>query len=85
MQCVPIKSFGKRHIEDVQDEVNTMESVANWCSLDTRTGSLAVTLEENTCFDAELYADDLEEYKDIEFKDDQRSRTLAPEAASMLT
>ncbi|PSK48403.1 UBP9-binding protein bun107 [Elsinoe australis] len=72
LKCVPIKSFGKRHIEDVQDEVNTMESVANWCSLDTRTGSLAVTLEENTCFDAELYADDLEEYKDIEFKDDQR-------------
>ncbi|PNS18473.1 UBP9-binding protein bun107 [Sphaceloma murrayae] len=72
LKCVPIKSFGKRHLEDVQPEVSTMESVANWCSIDTRTGSLAITLEENTCFDAELYADEIEEYKDIEFKDDQR-------------
>ncbi|KAF2157621.1 WD40 repeat-like protein [Myriangium duriaei CBS 260.36] len=72
MKCVPIKSFGKRHIEDVQPEVSAMESVPNWCSIDTRTGSLAITLEENACFDAELYADELEEYNDIEFKDDQR-------------
>lgn len=77
---MPIKSFGKRHIEDVQPEVSTQESVPNWCSIDTRTGSLAVTLEENTCFDAELYADELEEYKDITFKEDQRSEsdTIVP-------
>ncbi|KAF2219090.1 hypothetical protein BDZ85DRAFT_59365 [Elsinoe ampelina] len=72
LKCVPVKSFGKRHMEDVQPEVSTMESVPNWCTIDTRTGSLAITLEENTCFDAELYADEMEEYHDIEFKDDQR-------------
>lgn len=72
MKCVPIKSFGKRHIEDVQPEVSAMESVPNWCSIDTRTGSLAITLDENSCFDAELYADELDEYNDIHFKEDQR-------------
>jgi len=74
LKCCPIKSFGKRHLEDVQDEVNTSESVANWCSIDTRTGSLAITLEENTCFDAEVYADELEDGQGIDFKEDQRSK-----------
>lgn len=72
-QCVPIKSFGKRHLEDVQPEVNTPESVANWCGVDTRTGRLAVALEENYCFDAEMYADELNKHDLIDFRDDQRS------------
>lgn len=72
LKCCPIKSFGKRHIEDVQDEINTVETVANWCSIDTRTGSLAITLEENSCFDAEMYADELDVEDGVEFKEDQR-------------
>ncbi|GAB7343174.1 hypothetical protein MBLNU457_1244t1 [Dothideomycetes sp. NU457] len=72
LKCCPVKSFGKRHLEDVQEEMSTGESVANWCSIDTRTGSLAITLEENTCFDAEVYADELEDGQGIEFKEDQR-------------
>lgn len=72
LKCVPIRSFGKRHLEDVKDEVTTASTVANWCTVDTRTGSVAVTLEENTCFDAEMYADELELDEKIEFKDDQR-------------
>lgn len=54
-------------------EVNTMESVANWCVVDTRTGRLACVLEENYCFDAEAYADNLEMEGDADFRDDQRS------------
>jgi len=73
LKCGPIKSFGKRHIEDVQEEINTMEVVSNWCSIDTRTGSLAITLEENSCFDAEMYADELDNGNGVEYKDDQRS------------
>lgn len=73
-QCVSIKSFGKRHLEDVTPEVNTMESVANWCGVDTRTGRLACVLEENYCFDAETYADELEMENEADFRDDQRSR-----------
>ncbi|EME40574.1 hypothetical protein DOTSEDRAFT_74204 [Dothistroma septosporum NZE10] len=72
LKCVPIKSFGKRHLEDVKEEVTTTATVANWCTVDTRTGSVAVVLEENTCFDAELYADELELDEDLEFREDQR-------------
>ncbi|KAK0109790.1 hypothetical protein ONS95_002464 [Cadophora gregata] len=72
LKCIPIRSFGKRHLEDVEPEVNTMEAVAPWCSIDTRTGRLAVVLEEYNCFDAEMYADELELEEPVEFRDDQR-------------
>ncbi|WPH04522.1 Hypothetical protein R9X50_00741400 [Acrodontium crateriforme] len=73
LKCVPVKSFGKRDIDDVKDEVTTSTvTVANWCTVNTRTGSVAVILEENTCFDAEMYADELDLDDDIEFRDDQR-------------
>jgi WD repeat-containing protein 48 len=72
LKCVPVKSFGKRHIEDVQAEVATNATVANWCQVDTRTGSVTVVLEENNCFDAEMYADELDLDEDIDFRDDQR-------------
>ncbi|KAK4619037.1 UBP9-binding protein [Fulvia fulva] len=72
LKCVPIKSFGKRHLEDVKDEVTTTTAVANWCTVDTRTGSVAVVLEENTCFDAEMYADELDLDANLEFREDQR-------------
>jgi WD repeat-containing protein 48 len=76
LQCTPIKSFGKRHLEDVVPEVNTRETVAHWCQVDTRTGSLTCTLEENYCFDAEMYADEIEIEEQIEFREDQRSTDL---------
>jgi WD repeat-containing protein 48 len=72
LKCVPIKSFDKRDLEDVKDEVTTTANVANWCTVDTRTGSVAVVLEENNCFDAEMYADELDLDEDIEFREDQR-------------
>ena len=72
LRCVPISSFGKRHLEDVLPEVNTTESVANWCGVDTRTGRLACILEENYCFDAEMYADELGVENLGDFRDDQR-------------
>lgn len=53
-----------------------MEAVAPWCSIDTRTGRLAVVLEEYNCFDAEMYADELELDEAVEFRDDQRSKSL---------
>jgi WD repeat-containing protein 48 len=57
-------------------EVNTRETVAHWCQVDTRTGSLTCTLEENYCFDAEMYADEIEIEEQIEFREDQRSTDL---------
>ncbi len=53
--------------------MNTIESVANWCGVDTRTGRLACILEENYCFDAEIYADELVLDNASSFRDDQRS------------
>lgn len=53
--------------------VNTAESVANWCAVDTRTGRLTVMLEENYCFDAEVYADEIDVAKSTDFREDQRS------------
>lgn len=70
---MPIRSYGKRHLEDIVSDVNTVETVANWCSVDTRTGKLAVVLEENYCFDAEIYADEITIDERIDFRDDQRS------------
>ena len=74
---MPVQSFGKRHLEDVTPEVNTMESVANWCGVDTRTGRLAVILEENYCFDAEVYADEVTLDEAISFREDQRSTVIS--------
>jgi len=61
-------------LEDVAPEVNTTESVANWCAVDTRTGRLACLLDENYCFDAEMYADELESADQAEYREDQRSK-----------
>ncbi|KAF2483049.1 hypothetical protein BDY17DRAFT_140276 [Neohortaea acidophila] len=72
LKCVPIKSFGKRDLDTVKDEETTTATVANWCTVDTRTGSVAVVLEENTCFDAEMYADELDLDEGVEFREDQR-------------
>ncbi|KAK8862627.1 WD repeat-containing protein [Apiospora arundinis] len=72
IQCKVIRRFGKKHMEDVEPEVNTTEAVAPWCSIDTSSGNLAVVLEPFNCFDAEMYADELVTDERIEFRDDQR-------------
>ena len=60
-------------MEDVEPEVNTLEAVAPWCSIDTSSGNLTVVLEPFNCFDAEAYADELTLEEPVEFRDDQRS------------
>jgi WD repeat-containing protein 48 len=40
-------------------------------------------LEENNCFDAEMYADELEIEEEIEFKEDQRSKSLVKEVRNV--
>lgn len=51
-----------------------MESIAHWCTLDIRTGRLSVILEPNRCFDAEVYADEVELTNGEEYTSDQRSK-----------
>ncbi|KAJ5122321.1 hypothetical protein N7448_003453 [Penicillium atrosanguineum] len=74
LKCVPVQNFGKRHIDDVADELNTVESISHWCTIDVRTGRLSVILEPNRCFDAEVYADEAGLLEDdlSQFRDDQR-------------
>jgi WD repeat-containing protein 48 len=73
LRCVPVRSYGKRHLEDVKaEETVSTTTVPNWCSVDTRTGSLAVVLEEQTCFDAEMYADELQLDPGVVLKEDAR-------------
>ncbi|XHG04749.1 hypothetical protein AWENTII_007995 [Aspergillus wentii] len=72
LKCVQIQSFGKRHIDDVASEINTTESIAHWCTVDIRTGRLSVILELNRCFDAEVYADELDLPDQSQLRDDQR-------------
>ncbi|TGJ80692.1 hypothetical protein E0Z10_g8058 [Xylaria hypoxylon] len=72
IRCEVIQRFGKRHLEDVEPEVNTREAVAPWCSIDTSSGNLTVVLEPFNCFDAEMYADELELEQPVDFREDQR-------------
>lgn len=72
LRCEVIKELGRRNLEDVLTAVNTMESIQNWCSVDTRTGRLTCVLEENYCFNGEMYADQLPNPEGIEFRDDHR-------------
>ena len=50
-----------------------MEAVASWCSVDVSNGNLTVVLDPFNCFDAEVYADELDFDGQLEFKEDQRS------------
>ena len=62
-------------MDDVESEVNTVDSIGHWCTIDVRTGRLSVILEPNRCFDAEVYADetDLPSSDLYQFREDQRS------------
>ncbi|KAI5923823.1 WD domain-containing protein [Camillea tinctor] len=72
IRCTVIQRFGKRHLEDVEPEINTLEAVAPWCSIDTSSGNLTVALEPFNCFDAEMYADELILEEPVDFREDQR-------------
>lgn len=60
VRCVPLKSFGTGvDMDELADQMHTPASMCNWCQVATRTGELFVTLDQNTCFDAEVYADEV--------------------------
>ncbi|KAL1924391.1 uncharacterized protein VTP21DRAFT_7426 [Calcarisporiella thermophila] len=73
IRCVRVKELGQRDLEDAANELSTLESVANWCTIDTRIGSLTIHLDEARCFDGEAYADEAElEEGEMDMRDDQR-------------
>ncbi|KAF9353785.1 hypothetical protein BGX34_011387 [Mortierella sp. NVP85] len=72
IKCVQLETFPGRKMNDVVNELNTIESVPTWCTIDTRIGALTVHLDEARCFDAEVYLDEIEETPDPERAEDQR-------------
>lgn len=60
IQAVELKSFGTGlSMDDIADSFHTYDVVSNWCQVNTRSGELFITLDQNSCFDAEVYADEL--------------------------
>ncbi|KAG0087351.1 hypothetical protein BGZ92_007409, partial [Podila epicladia] len=72
IKCVQLETFIGRKLDDVVNELNTVESVPTWCTIDTRIGALTVHLDEGRCFDAEVYCDEVEEIPHPERPEDQR-------------
>ena len=60
-------------LDIVRERIEGESSTITWCSVDTRIGSLTVHVEENRCFDAEVYADEVGYRGDPAFKEDHRS------------
>ncbi|ORX90173.1 hypothetical protein K493DRAFT_410036 [Basidiobolus meristosporus CBS 931.73] len=72
IQCKKLKTLGKANLDELVSEMNTQESVATWCSIDTRIGALTVCLDERRCFDGEVYLDELDLPEEENPSEDQR-------------
>lgn len=59
VECKQLQSFGAKDIYEVEKQVNSNENVPNWCTVDTRIGSVTVMLDEPSAFDAEVYKDEM--------------------------
>jgi WD repeat-containing protein 48 len=59
VECKQLQSFGAKDIFEVEKTVNSNENVPNWCTVDTRIGSITVMLDERNAFDAEVYRDEM--------------------------
>lgn len=67
----------KEALDLVAEHVDGQSFVRQWCQVDTRSGSITVHLEEATCWDAEVYADQVGYANDPEFAPEQRSESRA--------
>jgi len=63
IECKHLQSYGTTDIYEVEKQVNSNENIPNWCTVDTRIGSITVMLDERSAFDAEIYRDEMG-YKD---------------------
>lgn len=52
------------HLDEILEEVNTMDVLDNWCQVQTRAGQICVTLDSNSINNTEIYLDDLVKYVD---------------------
>lgn len=66
----------KEALDIVRERIEGESSTITWCTVDTRIGSLTVHVEENRCFDAEVYADEVGYRGDPAFKEDHRRESV---------
>lgn len=60
IQAIELKSFGTGlSMDDVAESFKAYDVVSNWCQVTTRSGELFITLDQHSCFDAEVYADEI--------------------------
>lgn len=52
------------HLDEILEEVNSMDVLDNWCQVQTRAGQICVTLDSNSINNTEIYLDDLVKYVD---------------------
>ncbi|KNE54926.1 hypothetical protein AMAG_00869 [Allomyces macrogynus ATCC 38327] len=58
VRCVRIMSYGRVDFQTTIAEINQPEFAINWCTVDTKIGTLSVLLSETRCFDADMYVDE---------------------------
>lgn len=64
-------------LELVKERIEGQGSAVTWSSIDTRSGALSVHLEQQRCFDAEIYWDECDSIVDVDqHKEDQRGEFL---------
>lgn len=63
----------KEALDLIAVQIDGQSFVRQWCQLDTKNGDITVHLEEATCWDAEVYADQVGYANDPEFRPEDRS------------
>ncbi|KAJ9092625.1 hypothetical protein QFC19_008663 [Naganishia cerealis] len=62
----------KEALDLIAEHVDGQSFVRQWCEVDTRNGNITVHLEEATCWEGEVYADQVGYADDPEFRPDDR-------------
>lgn len=63
----------KEALDLIAVQIDGQSFVRQWCQVDTKNGDIAVHLEEATCWDGEVYADQVGYANDPEFRHEDRS------------
>ncbi|KAJ3037764.1 hypothetical protein HDV00_001349 [Rhizophlyctis rosea] len=58
IKCQKVGHYPGAEFDEIVEQEQTKEWVANWCGIEKRGGSLYVHLEENKCTDGEMYLED---------------------------
>ena len=57
--CKKVKDLGNVDYEKAIQTHNPAQWVANWCTIDTKSGDITVHIDEGKCLEAEIYFQDV--------------------------